>query len=306
MAIDERSRVIGAFRDRKMAEQAVEELRQEGWPDSQIRIYGERSSGGVLSSLKQAFTDSDDTMDDVVDDFDQLNLPDEQRRFYRHELSSGYSVVAIAPLDRQLDARDILNRHGAYNVYVPTELGGKERVVPIRREETRINKNVVQVGEVRIHKRVITEEKTFTVPVTREEVTIERLPIVDRDADSTEGERQGVVEGEQTVQRPAGPAGEASVRPGIDAPYNEDAQYADEVRRTAEEMLKDEGTIRILVREDRVQIAKYPVVVEEIVVRKQMFNEMKEMVEPLRHEEVSVERTGNARVRGDGLDDVTP
>jgi uncharacterized protein (TIGR02271 family) len=38
------------------------------------------------------------------------------------------------------------------------------------------HKQLVATGEVVIHKKVITEEKTITVPITREEVVIERRP----------------------------------------------------------------------------------------------------------------------------------
>src|SRR4051812_1338953 len=45
--------------------------------------------------------------------------------------------------------------------------------IPLMREEIGIEKVARQTGNVRIHKTVHTEEKHFTVPVTREEVVIE-------------------------------------------------------------------------------------------------------------------------------------
>src|SRR5207244_13523349 len=47
----------------------------------------------------------------------------------------------------------------------------------LREEVLDVQKEWVQREEIRIHVRVITEEKVFKVPVRREEVTIERLPL---------------------------------------------------------------------------------------------------------------------------------
>jgi uncharacterized protein (TIGR02271 family) len=48
--------------------------------------------------------------------------------------------------------------------------------VELREEELRVEKERVQAGEVRLRKEVVSEERTVEVPVTREEVVIERRP----------------------------------------------------------------------------------------------------------------------------------
>jgi uncharacterized protein (TIGR02271 family) len=48
--------------------------------------------------------------------------------------------------------------------------------VELREEELRAEKERVQAGEVRLRKEVVSEERTIEVPVTREEVVIERRP----------------------------------------------------------------------------------------------------------------------------------
>lgn len=295
MATD--ARVIGAFRDRAMAEQAIEDLRRGGWENSQIQVYGAHSSGGVLSSLRHAFGGHDEN---EAGNLDQLDLSDEQRQFYQRELDSGYTVVSVVPGDRQLDAREVLHRNGAYNVLLPAEMGGKERVIPIRREEAQVHKEVVQTGEIRIHKRVITENQTFTVPVTREEVIIERLPLENVNAEQVAAEQQDVDDA-YAVRRPVGMAGNAT--DAVD-PSESEARRQEEARIRAtqgyqDEMLREGGTIRVFVREERVRIEKYPVVVEEIVVHKEILQEEQRIVEPVRHEEVFVERTGNVILHGD-------
>jgi uncharacterized protein (TIGR02271 family) len=48
--------------------------------------------------------------------------------------------------------------------------------VELREEELRAEKERVKAGEVRLRKEVVTEERTLEVPVTREEVVVERRP----------------------------------------------------------------------------------------------------------------------------------
>jgi uncharacterized protein (TIGR02271 family) len=66
---------------------------------------------------------------------------------------------------------------------------GQERVLTLSEEELAVGKRKVSAGEVNVHKRVETEHVTEKVPLTREEVTIERRPVTDqRLADADLGE----------------------------------------------------------------------------------------------------------------------
>ncbi|MGA5688161.1 YsnF/AvaK domain-containing protein [Cytobacillus pseudoceanisediminis] len=49
----------------------------------------------------------------------------------------------------------------------------KEQTLQLREELLDIKKERVQTGEVKIHKEVVEEQKTFTVPIKREEMVIE-------------------------------------------------------------------------------------------------------------------------------------
>jgi len=51
-----------------------------------------------------------------------------------------------------------------------------ERTIPLREERLKVSKRPVEAGDVKIRKEVVTEDKTITVPVEREEVVIERRP----------------------------------------------------------------------------------------------------------------------------------
>ncbi len=64
-----------------------------------------------------------------------------------------------------------------------------EPVTMIRSEEQlQVGTRLVETGHVRLVKRIVTEDVTITVPVSREEVFLERTPIEDGDsADFEEG-----------------------------------------------------------------------------------------------------------------------
>jgi uncharacterized protein (TIGR02271 family) len=58
----------------------------------------------------------------------------------------------------------------------------EETRVPVVEEELRADKTSKHIGEVRVRKIVHSELQHFTVPVTREEVRVERVPVSDREA----------------------------------------------------------------------------------------------------------------------------
>jgi uncharacterized protein (TIGR02271 family) len=65
---------------------------------------------------------------------------------------------------------------------------GQERVLTLSEEELAVGKRKVSAGEVSVHKHVETEHVTETVPLTRDEVTIERRPVTDRQSAAPIGE----------------------------------------------------------------------------------------------------------------------
>jgi uncharacterized protein (TIGR02271 family) len=60
---------------------------------------------------------------------------------------------------------------------VERPLGTEERRIPLTEEQIEIERRTRPTGEVRVKKDVKTEEKEFTVPVTREEAVVERRPV---------------------------------------------------------------------------------------------------------------------------------
>ena len=80
---------------------------------------------------------------------------------------------------------------------------GQERTMTLSEEELAVGKRTVQAGEVNVQKRVETDRASETVPVTREEVTVERRPVTDgrlaSDADFSEEHIRVPVREEEVV-----------------------------------------------------------------------------------------------------------
>jgi uncharacterized protein (TIGR02271 family) len=71
-----------------------------------------------------------------------------------------------------------------------------DQTVELREEELQARTDTVETGRVNIGKEIVEETQTIDVPVTREEVTIERRPVERRPADG------GIGEGEATLRVP--------------------------------------------------------------------------------------------------------
>lgn len=74
--------------------------------------------------------------------------------------------------------------------------GDQGRTVQLREEELQARKQSVEAGQVRIGKEVVEEQKTLEVPVTREEVRVERHPVPRQPSDKPIGE------GDETIRVP--------------------------------------------------------------------------------------------------------
>jgi uncharacterized protein (TIGR02271 family) len=131
---------------------------------------------------------------DIHGSFTGLNIPEQRSRYFQNRLTSSRSgaVVTVNAGDRIPEAESILRQYNAdlgdnadnYN-YSETETGSSQQPVQgqeqnniqLLGEVLRVHKDRVSRGEVRIRKEVITETQTVQVPVTREELVVERRPV---------------------------------------------------------------------------------------------------------------------------------
>jgi uncharacterized protein (TIGR02271 family) len=253
------------------------QLRNAGFRDDQIRYWVGASSGGVLETVKSAFSAQEGTSSHVYDDLTGLGMPEADASFFQHEADAGRTIVAVQPADRGQEVVGLLASYGGYGpgrrarqtvdtsstaastAYGTAPTAGEDvltdtdetRRLRLREEQLRAEKQPVQAGEVRLGKEVVTEEKTINVPTTREEVYIER-------------------------------------RPGSGQP--------------TDEPIGEGETIEVPVSEERVTVEKQPVVREEVGLGKRKVQEEKQVTDTVRREEARLEREGDVKVQGDSGD----
>lgn len=217
MTTTQQSTVVGVFDERAMAERAVDQLQQAGFSDDQISFSAHSTStGGIFSGLKNLFTGQGSDTDNVVDDLTGMGMPEEDAQYYHQQYESGRSIVAVTGGSRMEEAASILARYGAYganrgttqaadartSVNTTTEQrladttniadAAQEHHIQLREEQLQIYKQRVQVGEVGLRKKVVTEQQTINVPTNREEVFIERQTGSGQVADTPIGEDETI------------------------------------------------------------------------------------------------------------------
>jgi uncharacterized protein (TIGR02271 family) len=77
--------------------------------------------------------------------------------------------------------------------------GTGERSIPVREERLEAHKQMRETGEVEVRKEVVTERQSMEVPVTREEVVVERRPVNRTEA---EGMNVGRIGEGETIRVP--------------------------------------------------------------------------------------------------------
>jgi uncharacterized protein (TIGR02271 family) len=271
--------LIAFFRDREDAFQAVDELRNQGFDNNEIGLAfqeerasamrSERDSGkSTWQKIKDFFTGSDEEQDndmayssgDIDDSYRHFNFSDEQWQYYRSGIGQGGAVVTVrAPAARLQQARTILGRYNAdfRNAGFDrgefasrgTSEGGADQRLQLRGEMLRTYKERVGTGEVRLRKEVVSENRNINVPVSREEVVIERVAadqagtISGNVGDIGEGKEIRIPVSEERVRVEKQPVVTGEVRVGKRAV--QDSQNVNETVRREELRVEKEGDVNV-------------------------------------------------------------
>lgn len=187
---------------------------QRAYTDAEAKSQGEHE--GVWQKIKDFFTGEDHADHEVDSDYDYsetvsgMNWDQNRSSFYRTGLERGGALVSVTG-SRIGEAREILQRFGGdlresgfmanewqgtaantgrtgRNIQTGSSdiTGDREQRILLRGEILRTHRERVKRGEVRLRKEVVTENQTVEVPVTREELVIERVTPTDREAASGE------------------------------------------------------------------------------------------------------------------------
>jgi uncharacterized protein (TIGR02271 family) len=151
-------------------------------------------------------------------------VPEHEAKYYHEEFEAGRTIVTVTADSRLDEATAILRRHGAYDIdsrnrsaatsqatatstgtvtgsAVGAHAAREGDTIQVKEERLHAQKHPVETGEVTVRKEVHTENKTLEVPVSREEVVIERNPVHGRATagDIREGEQVRIPVREEQV-----------------------------------------------------------------------------------------------------------
>lgn len=283
--------VIGVFHSEEEAIRKIEDLKAQGYDNSDIYAVAKneddismvrgrtnvdvRSAGGNWFDRFVSFITGEEPVREAMRNMG-LSGPDMDR--YYQEIEDGGILLYV---DKEYGERYSTNPryantkpHDVHNVdaefhteadVVPhaeygtglqpdasEKMTDEEARMKLHEEKLEVDKKEVESGEVRIRKEVIQEEQTIDVPVSREEVYIERRPVDEREA-----------------------MDEAS------AAFDDSGE-----------------SIRIPIKEERLDVKKKPVVNEELIVGKKEVRDTETVRETVRREKADIERSGNGVMNG--------
>jgi uncharacterized protein (TIGR02271 family) len=207
-------------------------------------------AGGLLASVL-ASAAGGAAVASIVGALLGLGIPEDEAEYYEEEFKSGRILVTVKADGRYDEALAILRRFGAYDMSTApaaragyTESG--QAAMQLREEELHARKQPVEKGEARVRKEVVTEHKTMEVPVTREEVVVERHPATGQPSASGDlrpGEEVRIPVREEQVHVEKKPVVKEEVR--VSKRQVQDVEKVSGTVRKEEVRIEGEGDVKI-------------------------------------------------------------
>ena len=134
---------------------------------------------------------------DLHNSLSGMSVPDTHARYFGHQISQSEegALVTVQAEGRETEAESILSRNGgdtganaanfnydetaaagATGMEATTPRTGANQRIQLLGEVLRVHKNRVSDGDVRLRKEVVNENQTVQVPVSHEELVLERTP----------------------------------------------------------------------------------------------------------------------------------
>jgi uncharacterized protein (TIGR02271 family) len=189
--------LVAFFEDQADATQAISALKEAGVSPRQIGVsaadnmmesdVSARGEKSLWDKISEFFTGSD--YDDIPDTSQNYTFADRSWANYRDRIERGGVLVTVYDAANYTELEALLSRYGGMidreaefepiesKKYVSSAQGEGSGRIQLLSEVLRVNKERVTTGEARIRKEVITEHQNIQVPVTREELVIERNPV---------------------------------------------------------------------------------------------------------------------------------
>jgi hypothetical protein len=115
MAVNQTSTVVGVFRDRTQADQAMDALNKAGFDRSQIHFAGPGTKGNFLEDIKSLFVGQSASGSDITNNLTNMGLSNEEAHYYSNEYNNGNTIVTVQAPDREQEALNVLHSYNAYS-----------------------------------------------------------------------------------------------------------------------------------------------------------------------------------------------
>lgn len=207
-------KVVGVYDNQTELIEAIEDYKNNGYAVQDFSIIGDTNDvttalesrtgvttenignetddhreGGFWQSLMTAF-DADRNLGgnepSISDRLVGVGLTDDEAREYEEDVRNGRIILLAETAASGLDVEETgyvtdTSVTGAYGD-TGTSVRGTydntdEQTLRLREEQLDVSKDRVQAGEVEIHKEVVEEQQKVNIPVTREEVYIEKREV---------------------------------------------------------------------------------------------------------------------------------
>ncbi len=179
----------GLFKDPMRGETALADLKKAGFTSAQIsEIAGDDDAAPpkkLGNPITDFFKDHTTTGSEFQDNLTGLGMSDADAKYFEDGVARGGALVTVKGDTRASEATQILQRNGAdlgsqgRNGGTPAATATSsadvsDKTMQLKAERLAIDKVRVASGAARITKRVVTEQQNVDVPVTHEELVIER------------------------------------------------------------------------------------------------------------------------------------
>ncbi|MBT2639307.1 MULTISPECIES: YsnF/AvaK domain-containing protein [unclassified Bacillus (in: firmicutes)] len=217
-------KVVGVYDNQTELIEAIEEYKNNGYAVQDFSIIGDtndvttalesrtgvttenigtdtddRKEGGFWQSLMTAF-DGDRNLGgnepSVSDRLVGAGLTDDAAREYEEDVRNGRIILLAETTASGLDVEEtgyVTDTSEVTGTYDDTD----QQTLRLREEQLDVSKERVQAGEVEIHKEVVEEQQKVNIPVTREEVYVER-----RNVNETASATDAAMDDDETIRVP--------------------------------------------------------------------------------------------------------
>jgi uncharacterized protein (TIGR02271 family) len=194
--------LVGTYHSELETIDAIDGLKYQGYQPTDITVIAQNQnavpkvaartgarveSGMPVNTLTGAMMDSFFTLmtggmmsshSGPAAKFYEMGMPDFTAKRCESELNKGKILVMV---DTNLVSSSLTYSTGTDR---PNE-ADVQRQICLHEEQLAVTKERVQVGEVQLRKEIVEEQRTILVPLVREEIYVERRPVVDGTFDAT-------------------------------------------------------------------------------------------------------------------------